>query len=72
MEFPLIYFPDIEIAQRVLKMANPNGGSLYVDSFCLSASFVLIDLVQGIYIESYADEFYITQEEFDGAKIKYH
>ena len=72
MEFPQIFFPAIKSAQRVLRMTNPNGGRLYVDTFCLSASWVLRDYVIGIHIENYADEFYITQEEFNGAKIKYH
>ena len=72
MEFPQIYFPDKERVQRVLRLANPNGGRLYVSTFCLRALVVLRDIVLFIPIKDWYDEFYITQEEFDGAKINYY
>ena len=79
MTFPQVYFPDMESAKLMLKISNPNGGRLYVSTFCDLAYAVLFKYDPMInpkrwYLDPkpWYDEFYITQEEFDGAKIKCH
>ena len=70
MQFPRIYFPDKETAEKVLDLSDPCGGRLYVSTFVNLAYMYLrekrgfIPRSQQIY-----DEFFITQKEYDNARI---
>lgn len=67
MNFPMVSFPSVEDAKKCLRMANPCGGRLYLSHYLNCAWLILRD--NSLIWRGCEDEFFVTQNEFDKARI---